>query len=33
MVKEIPESPRLEFLEKFLVNNDALSDAEDKTVE
>ena len=31
MVKKIPESPRLEFLEKFLVNN-ALSDAEDKTV-
>ena len=27
--KEIPESSRLEFLEKFLVNNFALSDAED----
>ena len=29
--KEIPESSRLEFLEKFLANNFALSDAEDKT--
>ena len=29
--KEIPESPRLEFLEKFLANNFALSDAEDNT--
>ena len=29
--KEIPESLRLEFLEKFLVNNFALSDAEDNT--
>ena len=29
--KEIPESSRLEFLEKFLVNNFALSDAEDNT--
>ena len=29
--KEIPESPRLEFLEKFSANNFALSDAEDKT--
>ena len=27
--KEIPESSRLEFLEKFLANNFALSDAED----
>ena len=27
--KEIPESSRLEFLEKFLVNNFALWDAED----
>ena len=27
--KEIPESLRLEFLEKFLVNNYALPDAED----
>ena len=30
---EIPESSRLEFLEKFLVNNFALSDAEDNTSE
>ena len=29
--KEIPESSRLEFLEKFLANNLALSDAEDNT--
>ena len=29
--KEIPESSRLEFLEKFLANNFALSDAEDNT--
>ena len=29
--KEIPESSRLEFLEKFLVNNFALSEAEDNT--
>ena len=29
--KEIPESSRFEFLEKFLANNFALSDAEDKT--
>ena len=29
--KEIPESSSLEFLEKFLANNFALSDAEDKT--
>ena len=29
--KEIPESSRLEFLEKFLGNNFALSDAEDNT--
>ena len=29
--KEIPESSRLEFLEKFSANNFALSDAEDKT--
>ena len=29
--KEIPESSRFEFLEKFLVNNFALSDAEDNT--
>ena len=27
--KEIPESSRLKFLEKFLVNNFVLSDAED----
>ena len=30
-VKEITESSRLEFLEKFLANNFALSDAEDNT--
>ena len=30
-VKEIPESSRLEFLEKFSAKNFALSDAEDKT--
>ena len=29
--KEIPESSRLEFLERFLANNFALSDAEDNT--
>ena len=29
--KEIPESSRLEFLEKFLANNFALSDAGDNT--
>ena len=29
--KEIPESSRLEFLEKFLANSLALSDAEDNT--
>ena len=29
--KEIPEPSRLEFLEKFSVNNFALSDAEDNT--
>ena len=29
--KEIPESSRLEFLEKFLANNFALSDAEKNT--
>ena len=29
--KEIPESSRLEFFEKFLANNFALSDAEDNT--
>ena len=29
--KEIPESARLEFLEKFLVNNFTLPDAEDIT--
>ena len=29
--KEIPESSRLEFIEKFSVNNFALSDAEDNT--
>ena len=29
--KEIPESSRLEFLEKFSANNFALSDAEDTT--
>ena len=28
---EIPDSSRLEFLEKFLANNFALSDAEDNT--
>ena len=31
--KEMPESSRLEFLEKFSVNNFALSDAEDNTSE
>ena len=29
--KEIPESSRLEFIEKFSANNFALSDAEEKT--
>ena len=29
--KEIPESSRLEFIEKFSANNFALSDAEDNT--
>ena len=29
--KEIPESSRFEFLEEFLANNSALSDAEDNT--
>ena len=29
--KEIPKSSRLEYLEKFLANNFALSDAEDNT--
>ena len=29
--KEIPESSRLEFLEKFLANNFSWSDAEDNT--
>ena len=29
--KEIPDSPRLEFLEKFTENTFALSDAEDST--
>ena len=29
--KEIPESSRFEFLEKFLANNFAISDAEDNT--
>ena len=29
--KEIPESSRLEFLEKFSANNFALSDAQDNT--
>ena len=29
--KEIPESSRFEFLEKFLANNFTLSDAEDNT--
>ena len=29
--KEIPESSRLEFVEKFLANNFALSDSEDNT--
>ena len=31
--KEIPETSRLEFLEKFSANNFALSDAEDNTTE
>ena len=31
MGKEIPESSWLEFLEKFLANNFALSDAEDNS--
>ena len=31
--KEIPESSRLEFIEKFLANNFALSEAEDNTSE
>ena len=31
MGKEIPNSWRLEFLEKFLASNSALSDAEDNT--
>ena len=31
--KEIPKPLRLEFLEKFLANSLALSDAEDKTSE
>ena len=31
--KEIPESSRLEFLQKFLANNFALSEAEDSTPE
>ena len=31
--KEIPKSLRLEFIEKFLANNFALSDAEDNTSE
>ena len=31
MGKEIPESSKLEFLEKFLANNFALADAEDST--
>ena len=30
-VKEIPESSRLQFLEKLLANNFALSEAEDNT--
>ena len=29
--KEIPESSRLDFLEKFIANNFALSDAVDNT--
>ena len=29
--KEMPESPRYEFLERFLANNFALSDAEGNT--
>ena len=29
--KEIPKSSKLDFFEKFLVNNFALSDVEDKT--
>ena len=31
--KEIPKSSRLEFLEKFLANNFALSDVEDNRIE
>ena len=31
--KQIPDSSRLEFLEKFSANNFALSDAEDNTSE
>ena len=31
--KEKPESSRLEFLEKFFVNNSALSEAKDNTFE
>ena len=31
--KEIPQSSRLDFLEKFSANNFALSDAEDNTSE
>ena len=31
--KKIPESSKLEFLEKFLANNFALSDAKDNTLE
>ena len=30
-VKEMPESPRYEFLERFLANNFALSDVEGNT--
>ena len=30
--KEIPKSPKLEFFERFLANNFALPDAEDKTL-
>ena len=33
MGKDIPESSRLDLLEKFIANNFALSDAEDNTSE
>ena len=31
LISEIPDSSRLEFLEKFLANSSALSDPEDST--